>query len=162
KLIHDWVVYNAEESRWARDEKLVPTELAKEMLVEAANEGFNQMIAEGANHQEAIALVTKLTSARMVHAVLDLARADQRIAPTTQQFDRNIWLLNTPGGVVDLRDGSVRKVRRQDYFTKVTRVGPSNVPTPIFDQFLLDIMGWNVSPEVCTCSVCERSQGSPE
>src|SRR5262249_30385545 len=134
----------------------------KQMLIEVAKEGFDQMMAEGANHQEAIALVTKLTSARMVHAVLDLARADQRIATTMQQFDRNIWLLNTPSGVVNLRDGSIRKARRHDYFTKITRVGPSNEPTPIFDQFVLDIMGWNASPEVCTCSVCERSKGSPE
>src|SRR5690606_16761392 len=37
-----------------------------------------------------------------------LARSDRRHATTTEPWDRDPWLLNTPGGVVDLQSGASR------------------------------------------------------
>jgi putative DNA primase/helicase len=36
------------------------------------------------------------------------------------------------------------------------------MPTPIFDQFMLDIMGWNLPPTVCQCAACLISVGKPD
>ena len=38
-------------------------------------------------------------------AVETLARSDRRIASTVEQWDADPWLLNTPGGIIDLRTG---------------------------------------------------------
>jgi putative DNA primase/helicase len=53
-----------------------------------------------------------------------LARSDRRHAATVEQWDVNPWLLNTPGGVVDLRTGELRPALREDYMTKITAVAP--------------------------------------
>ena len=53
-------------------------------------------------------VATQICSAKTVAAVVALARADRRLAATTEQWDADPWLLNTPGGVVDLRTGQLR------------------------------------------------------
>jgi putative DNA primase/helicase len=68
---------------------------------------------------------TQLASAKTVSAVCTLARADRRIAAKTDQWDAEPWLLNTPGGVIDLqKDGSLRPHQPDDYHTRITAVGP--------------------------------------
>jgi putative DNA primase/helicase len=67
----------------------------------------------------------KLTSAPTVAAVERLARSDKRHAATTDQWDSDAWVLNTPKGIVDLRTGDLRKSSRDDYCTKTTAVSPS-------------------------------------
>src|SRR5690606_35394880 len=54
-------------------------------------------------------LKAKLSGAATVSAVERLARSDRRHATTTEPWDRDPWLLNTPGGVVDLRNGASRQ-----------------------------------------------------
>jgi putative DNA primase/helicase len=81
-----------------------------------------------------------LASARTVAAVVNLARADRRIAATTEQWDDDPWLLNTPDGVVDLRTGETRPHRIEDYITKIAAVGPRG-DCPRFLAFLDRIMG---------------------
>jgi putative DNA primase/helicase len=65
-----------------------------------------------------------LASAQTVAAVERLARADRRLAATVDQWDADPWLLNTPGGTVDLRNGKLRLHRSDDYITKITAVAP--------------------------------------
>ena len=52
---------------------------------------------------------TQLASAKTVAAVHRLAQMDQRTAGTVDQWDADPWLLNTPGGVIDLRTGTKRR-----------------------------------------------------
>jgi putative DNA primase/helicase len=66
-----------------------------------------------------------IASAKVVAAVERLARADRRLAASTEQWDADIWTLNTPGGVVDLRTGKLRSHQAEDYMTKITAVAPS-------------------------------------
>jgi putative DNA primase/helicase len=42
----------------------------------------------------------------------------------SRQWDKDPWMLNTPGGVVDLRTGKMREHRADDYMTKMTAVSP--------------------------------------
>jgi putative DNA primase/helicase len=53
-----------------------------------------------------------------------LARSDYRLAATVDQWDTDIWLLNTPAGVIDLRTGERRNHNPSDYMTKITSVAP--------------------------------------
>jgi putative DNA primase/helicase len=65
-----------------------------------------------------------IASAKTVAAVERLARADRRLAATASQWDDDRWVLNTPGGTVDLRSGELREHRPEDYCTKMTAVAP--------------------------------------
>lgn len=64
-------------------------------------------------------------------------------APTLQvsveQLDRDPFLLNTPGGTVDLRTGGTRPNRAEDFCTKVTGCSPSNENAELWKQFLNEI-----------------------
>jgi putative DNA primase/helicase len=68
-------------------------------------------------------------------AVVSMAREDRRIAATIDQWDTDLWLLNTPGGVVDLRTGTLRAHQPEDYMTKITAVAPGG-DCPLFMDFL--------------------------
>lgn len=65
-----------------------------------------------------------LGRSRTVAGVEMLARSDRRVASKADQWDADPWALNTPGGVVDLRNGELRHARRDDYFIKITSVAP--------------------------------------
>ena len=53
-----------------------------------------------------------------------IARAEPKHAATVDEWDGDIWLLNTPGGVVDLRTGGMRGHQRVDRMTKITTATP--------------------------------------
>jgi len=80
--------------------------------------------------------------------VISLARDDRRLAATINQWDRDPWLLNTPGGVIDLRAGTMRKHHADDYMTKMTSVTPStNCPIPLWQTFFKTITGGDAELE---------------
>ena len=83
---------------------------------------------------------TALASAKTVAAVERLAKADRRLAATIAQWDADQWLLNTPGGAVDLRTGKMRPAQIYDYATKITAVGPGG-DCPTWRLFLRRITG---------------------
>ncbi|SAL84815.1 hypothetical protein AWB68_07452 [Caballeronia choica] len=67
--------------------------------------------------------VPRWLTARVVDAIEKLARTDERTCPRGT-FDANPWLLCTPSGVVDLRDGSMRAARPEDMMTRLTGSAP--------------------------------------
>jgi putative DNA primase/helicase len=78
--------------------------------------------------------------ANIVASVVALARTDRMIAATQDQWDRDPWLLGTPAGTVDLRNGELRKASPDDYITKVTAVAPDwDCPIPLWRKFINDI-----------------------
>ena len=99
-------------SRWRRDETLSVFDKVRRNCREAADQCGNKQTAQ------------RIRSAQTVAAVERLARADRRHAATVDQWDADPWLLNTPGGVVDLRTGKTRPAMREDYCTKMTAVAP--------------------------------------
>lgn len=58
----------------------------------------------------------KLKKISTASAVERAARADQRLAVTSDLWDRDAWLLGTPGGTVDLRTGELRAARPQEQY----------------------------------------------
>lgn len=72
----------------------------------------------------------RIASASTVSAVERLARADRKHAANTEQWDCDPWLLNTPGGIVNLRTGEVRPCQREAYMTKITTANAANPGQP--------------------------------
>ena len=85
--------------------------------------------------------VKGILSASTVHAVAGLARSDSRIASDIDQWDADPWLLNTPGGTVNLLTGAMHPHNPLNYITKVTAVAPAPGEPLIWLRFLNRIMG---------------------
>lgn len=85
----------------------------------------------------------KLGSAATIAAVERIARSDPRIAATSSQWDSDIDVINTPGGIVDLVTGEVRGHDCGAHMTKITSVAPApyGTPCPIWDAFLDRVTG---------------------
>ena len=82
----------------------------------------------------------QLTSSKTIAAVKWMAESDRKHATTVEQWDTDPWLLNTPGGTIDLRTGELRPNTQEDYITKVAAVTPAG-KCPIWLQFLAEITG---------------------
>jgi putative DNA primase/helicase len=118
-----WLLWDG--TRWEFDETMRAFDLSRATcrVVSAAAPG---RIAIG------------IASAKTVAAVVNLARADRRHAATVDQWDSHPWLLNTPGGIADLRAGRVLVHERDYYLTKMTAVAPGG-HCPLWHKFLSDV-----------------------
>jgi putative DNA primase/helicase len=118
-----WLIYDG--LRWCTDEIRKVFSLAREICRETANTINKKSDSK------------RIASAKTRAAVLSLASDDQGLAATTEQWDADLWLLNTPGGVIDLHTGKMREHRPEDYMTKITAVIPdASCATPLWDAFL--------------------------
>ena len=121
-----WLVWDGQ--RWRTEDTLAATDLIRSVCRHAAVHAENPKIA------------AKLASSGTVGGVERLARADRRHAATTAEWDADPWLLNTPGGVVDLKTGRQRSHDRADRMTKITTATPGG-DCPIWRQFLAEVTG---------------------
>lgn len=121
-----WMVWGG--NRWQDDEKLLGFDLARRVCREASAECDMPRIA------------VSIASSKTVAAVERMAKADQRIAATVDQWDADDWLLNTPGGTIDLRTFETRPSRQTDYLTKITAVAPAG-DCPTWLAFLDRVTG---------------------
>jgi len=114
-------------SLWRDEQTLLAWDMAREICREAAT-ALDTIGGSGAKG---------VAASKTVAAVVNLARADRRHAATTDDWDRDPWLLNTPGGTIDLRSGENVGHRQADHITKQTGVAPDHaMPTPVWDAFL--------------------------
>ncbi len=83
---------------------------------------------------------TTARKAAFAGAVEQFARADPAFAVTSEMWDRDPWLLGTPGGVVDLRRGVLRPAKPEDGITKSTTVTPADTAEcPLWLRFLDEV-----------------------
>lgn len=113
---------------WRLDETLQHYNLARAICRAASAACNNKKVA------------SSLASAKTVAAVVSLARSDRRLAATIDQWDADPWLLNTPGGVVDLHTGKARPHSTIDYMTKITAAAPGG-DCPLWLAFLDRVTG---------------------
>lgn len=117
-------------ARWQFDDTLAAYDLARKVC---------RVAAAQCNKAKSASV---LASAKTVAAVERLAKADRRIAATVDQWDVDPWLLNTPGGVVDLRTGERLPHVPNGYMTKITSEAPDSAcPTPTWSGFLDRVTG---------------------
>jgi putative DNA primase/helicase len=124
-----WLIWNG--TVWQFDDTMQSFNLARAICRCASAECLKPNIA------------ATIASAKTVAAVERLARADRRLAATVDTWDHDPWLLNTPGGVVDLRTGNMRRHEIRDYMTKITNATPGG-ECPLWHRFLKRITGRDV------------------
>jgi putative DNA primase/helicase len=105
-----WMKYDGK--CWREEKTLLVFDLIRVLCRELARESNNKSD------------IKYIKSAKTIAAIERIAKSDRRIAATIDQWDADLWLLNTPDGVVDLRTGKMRPHNAADYMTKMTLVGP--------------------------------------
>ncbi len=121
-----WLVWDGQ--RWRSEDTLAATDLVRHVCRHASVKCSNPKVA------------AKLAASSTVSGVERLARADRRHAATTDEWDADPWLLNTPGGVIDLTHGRMRPHARTDRMTKITTATPRG-DCPTWRQFLEEVTG---------------------
>src|SRR5208282_1322593 len=87
----------------------------------------------------------RMGSRKAAEGVERMARCDQRLAATSKTWDRDPFLLGTPGGTVDLRTGMLKPAVKDDFITKLTSVTPApNSECPLFRKFLAEATAGDV------------------
>ncbi|POR47078.1 putative DNA primase/helicase [Paraburkholderia eburnea] len=124
-----WMMWDGH--RWRAEDTLAATDLIRSVCRHTAMHADNPKIA------------ARLASSGTVAGVERLARSDRRHAATTAEWDADPWLLNTPGGVVDLTTGRQRAHDRTDRMTRVTTATPGG-NCPIWRQFLIEVTGEDI------------------
>jgi len=127
-----WMVWDGK--RWQSDRLRHALEASKRFCAHVSDAALK----DGANfttEKQKQAVASRYTEKRTIINVADLAKSDPRIAASTDQWDSDLWALNTPAGVVDLRTGNIRPGERADHMTKITRVGPGGA-CPSWHRFL--------------------------
>lgn len=117
-----WMVYDG--TTWSRDDKLQRYDLAKRVCVEAAA------------HADDDGEAKRIASARTVNALLQMAQADQALVVPAAVWDNEPLVINTPGGIIDLKAGVISARTELDYVTQTARVTPEDVPCPTWERFL--------------------------
>ncbi|MEH2547145.1 putative DNA primase/helicase [Bradyrhizobium sp. AZCC 2262] len=80
-----------------------------------------------ASNQKSAGDRRRLGSLKFADGVERFARTDQRIAVTHDHWDRNIEVLGTPGGIVDLRTGELFAPAPELFITRSTAVDPDDI-----------------------------------
>ena len=81
----------------------------------------------------------RMSSRKAAEGVELMAQRDRRLAVTSEIWDRDPFLLGTPGGTVDLKTGVLQPVAREHFITKLTSVTPAaTADCPLFRKFLAE------------------------
>lgn len=86
-----------------------------------------------------------LASRSTAASVVVMAEWDRRIAVPVDAWDTNKWLLGTPGGVVDLKTGSMIEASREQLITMSTSVTPEPGEPTVFLRCLNEWCGGDES-----------------
>src|SRR5262249_23786706 len=116
-----WLVFDG--TRWRPDGTLRVLNEARAVCRAAARVSRDPRVRE------------RIRSAAVAPALERLARGDGRHEASADQWDADPWLLNTPGGTVDLRTGKLAPHRRADWITRTTAVTPGGA-CPLFRAVL--------------------------
>ena len=105
---------------WEKDNTLAVYDIARKITREVSNLAPALTVAQR----------RVVASARTVAAIERLARSARAHAASVEQWDADTMALSTPSGVINLRTGSLRPAKREDYATKSTLVAPLNLGDP--------------------------------
>jgi putative DNA primase/helicase len=92
-----------------------------------------------AKNRKSAGLAGHVAGARTVAAIVNLARADSRHVTALDDWDADPWVLNTPGGIIDLRSGALRPHDRTALCSKMTAVAPAQAKCPRWRRFLDEV-----------------------
>lgn len=127
-----WLHWDGKE--WSQDDTFLALDLARRICREASSE-IMEKVELGDKRKR---MAPAITSRRTIANVEAIAKTDRRHVVVPSEFDSDPWILNTPDGVVDLRTGQLRPVRRDDFVSKMTAVGPRNKVPDLWLNYLKD------------------------
>lgn len=122
-MLGGWLVWNG--SCWAADDLTTANAWAAKVCRAAGR----QVALEGGKGAEVEA--KRLCSLRVVRDVVAYAKSDPRLVLPVTAFDLDPWLLNTPGGIVDLRTGLLECNDSSRLMTRCTLVAPDGAASPV-------------------------------
>ena len=102
---------------WHKVKTLAVYDLIRKLCREAA-ERVNTAAPDGEK------LAADLNTAKKRAAVQIITRSDKRFEAVSEQWDADDWLMNTPGGVIDLRSGENLGHDPARYCTKIAGSAP--------------------------------------
>jgi putative DNA primase/helicase len=113
-------------------------EVVRALYAQAARERDEERRTALAKH------ATKSEHIQRLHAMIALARSEPRIPILPSDLDRDPWSLNCGNGTVDLRTGTLREHRREDFLTKLAPVlYDPQATAPVWEAFLRRIFAGN-------------------
>jgi putative DNA primase/helicase len=114
-----WLLWDGR--RWSIDDKLKAFNMARHICREVLQD---MLTSAALTERQRAALISRLGSAQTFAAVLKIAASAPVHAVAADELDADPWLLNTPGGILDLRDGSMRPHDPAAKITKITAAAP--------------------------------------
>jgi putative DNA primase/helicase len=100
--------------------------------------------APESERKELLKFAHKTESVARLKAMVKLAANQEGIFISQESFDANHWLLNTPGGTLNLKTGELENHSRRHLITKITPVNYTpRAKCPTWDAFLYRVMGGN-------------------
>ena len=121
-----WLLWSG--AVWKPDQVTAVFDMARRVCRQAAGEVKEAAVA------------MRIASARTVAAIERIAKSLPGIASVPEQFDADPWLLNTPGGVVNLKTGEMSANRASGMMTKITAAAPGG-DCPLWIGFLDRVTG---------------------
>lgn len=138
-----WYVWS--EGRWSRNTTALAEHKIGQTLARLADKVLKQG-ATAAEKKEALTQGRRLCSAYTLASVRKIVETDPRIAMRPEAFDADPWLLNTPGGLVDLRTGNMAQHQSSMLCTKQTAATPNTAAgCPEWIRFLGEATGGDAS-----------------
>ena len=137
-----WLIWNGK--RWDIDVMMKVKHLARLVCCSAAQFTSKPHVK------------SRMTSAGAISAIERIVRTDPRHGVPVEHWDANVWLLNTPGGIVDLRTGVLGPHDREQCMTRITSATPSaphsgtsagspSSHSPVWLSFLADVTGGDLA-----------------
>jgi putative DNA primase/helicase len=117
-------------ARWKIDETKKIFDLVRKVVREIAVECNEPKVSK------------QIASSKTIAAVKTMTESDRQHATHSDEWDADLWLLNTPTCTVDLRTGEKRGHSKGDYITRIAEVGPGG-ECPNWLAFLDRITGGN-------------------
>ncbi|MFD7990762.1 phage/plasmid primase, P4 family [Streptomyces mexicanus] len=130
-----WLTWDGH--RWAWDDTGRTVELARALVRNLDTRVLDEDLQKAAHRHKNASL-----SRNKISAMLGLAQSDRRLAVHVTTLDAAPRHLNTPGGIVNLADGSLSPSDPAALHTRSTSVAPDpTMPTPRWNAFLTDTFG---------------------
>ena len=130
-----WYVWDGR--RWVEDWQGLVYRAAEDVIDALWQEAAR---SKNGHRGEIAAWALRSEEGRRIREMVNLARHHLPVDP--DELDPDPWVINTPGGVVDLRTGRLGPHRRDKRCTRMTRVTPDQArPAALWERCLLEWMG---------------------
>lgn len=136
-----WLVWDEAEGRW-REDSTGEVFRRAQSVVDDLILLSHSLTASGAPQADEIAAAARrFQSKSALKNAVELASVEAAVVAKPEQWDRDPWLLNVANGTIDLRTGTLRPHRREDYIRKRCAVAyDATAPARTFLKFTTRIL----------------------